>query len=60
MDFFRQSEGALFTCSQCDGAFEWVSVGSTLHFSGYHIVAVIRQFGGNGEPRFVERLAINP
>ena len=60
MDLFRQGERTLLTSSQCDRTFEWTSVGSTLHLSRYRFVVVVRQFGGNGEPRFVECFGVNP
>ena len=60
MDFFRQGERTLLTSSQCDRIFKRTSVGSTLHLSRYRFVAMVRQFGGNGEPRFVECFGVNP
>ena len=59
MDFFRQRNGTFLTSSQCDWTFEWMPIGSSLHLSRYRFIAVVRQFGGNSKPRFVECLGIN-
>ena len=59
IDFFRQRNRTFLTSSQCDRTFEWVPIGSSLHLSRYRFVTVVRQFGGNSKPRFVECLGVN-